>query len=415
MILGEKLGKVVSIPDKWTLTFIVTYENKDKKPNLGDYIVIEKEYSENPEEEVKWLAIVEGAREIILGENELEVKNLLAVDDIGENEKKKYFATEFICKLIGTFYDGIIRPYPRYLPNRGAKVRYPTSEELIEIAGIDSDGFKIGNLVVGGIKVAVPSSNMGIRYIPFKFNLRRLDNRRTAVFGQSGYGKSNLTKALITGYALHNPNKAVCIFDRSGEYVNASEWSKSLCEVEPIVQEQNTTVQGQTTSPGYIEGVTVKGRIVSIEVSKVLFNLEDIEIGKIIEHLLREDDKKLKALDHLCFATPDAIKEIIRLVYANIQNPNDIQILSDLIDKLEKLMQSSRSVNYSKVEAALRVLKNVVKYYYTPNSPIPVELINWIREGKIIVFNCSIVGDVFGKYKMMNSAMKKCRVCHHVG
>lgn len=294
----NKLGNVISMPDKSTFTFIVTYENRDKKPNTGDYVVVEEEYSENSKE-TKWFAVIIKSCEIILGKNELEVKNLLTIDDMEENEKKKHLATEFTCKLIGTFTDDAILPHPRYLPCRGARVRYPTAEELAKIAGIDNDGFEIGNLIVNGIKVAMSSLNTGVGYIPFKFNLNRLNNKRTAIFGQSGYGKSNLAKVLITGYALLNPTKAICIFDRSGKYANDSEWSKSLREIKPFVKGQPISVA---------DGVTIEGRIVTIR---------------------------------------------------NI----------------------------------VKVLRNAIEQIHTPNSPLPIELINWIREGKIIVFNCSNVDD----------------------
>lgn len=382
----DMLARIVTMPDRATFTFVLLHEHITRRPNIGDYVIVTTNiYSvEDPE---KWLAVVMEVREIVLDENEIEVKNLLAVDEIGEAERKRYFATEYTCKLIGMFYMGSIKPYPRYLPYRTAMVRYPTIEELKEIVSIDSGGFRIGELIIGGIKVATQDQSVGIKYIPFRFNLERLDNKRTAVFGQSGYGKSNLTKTLITGYALYNPRKGICIFDRSGEYINESEWSKSLSEVKPLTGEGNTPLGNDT-------GVKERGRIIAIDVSRVRVDLREIEGEKIVEFFMTERDVTRVGVEYFAYFSEEDKVKIIESIAEWGNNRDDTRKFEECKNILKNALKNVGASNIEKMlPSLLRILRRVVRQYHTPNSPIPKELLRWIREGKIVVFNLANVSD----------------------
>lgn len=369
----ETLAKITSMPDKETFTFILTHSQLSQRPNIGDYVVVVADRLENDEEEEKWLAVVVEAQEIVLDENEVEVRNLLAVDDIAERERSRYLATEYKCKLVGTFTFGVICPHVRHLPYRTLRIRYPTIEELHEIVSIDREGFKLGELIVGGNKIIYHGVNNRTKTIPFKFNLERLRNKRTAVFGQTGYGKSNLTKALIAGYAIRNPQKGICIFDRSGEYVNASEWSQSLCEIEPLKN---------------------SNRIVVIDVCSEKLDLFEIDSEKIVEFLVPEKDALRAGTEYFIFLSHEQKKKILEAIIDFEQHKDEPNKAGNCLKIIEEALKKVGAGNPSvMVPSLFRTLRKVVKQFHTPNSRVPKQLMNFLKEGKIVVFNLANVSD----------------------
>lgn len=88
---------------------------------------------------------------------------------------------------------------------------YAPSRDLLEFlvnVGVGPDAVPIGKYARGHEVVDVP----------VRFSMRQLDARRTVVFARAGYGKSNLTKVLLSRVGRSLGGTGLLIVDPEGEY-----------------------------------------------------------------------------------------------------------------------------------------------------------------------------------------------------
>jgi hypothetical protein len=108
---------------------------------------------------------------------------------------------------------------PRFLPGMrelelfGQPAYVPSAKALDLLAnlGIDraaADTVKLGQYAVGH----------DVREAPVHFSINRLKGKRTFVFARAGYGKSNLTKLLLSRLYHAEPDVGLLIVDPDGEY-----------------------------------------------------------------------------------------------------------------------------------------------------------------------------------------------------
>ncbi len=70
--------------------------------------------------------------------------------------------------------------------------------------------------------------------VNISFNVANLQAKRIAVFGKTGYGKSNLIKTLITLSHKASPKTAQLIFDVNGEYAFSNKQGNGSDIVKPV-------------------------------------------------------------------------------------------------------------------------------------------------------------------------------------
>lgn len=70
--------------------------------------------------------------------------------------------------------------------------------------------------------------------VNISFNVANLQAKRIAIFGKTGYGKSNLIKTLITLSHKASPKTAQLIFDVNGEYAFSNKQGKGSDIVKPV-------------------------------------------------------------------------------------------------------------------------------------------------------------------------------------
>jgi hypothetical protein len=147
-------------------------------------------------------------------------------------------------------------PSHRRLPPLGSRVAFPTGEVLRNIAGHFLVGAALGHLAFGEYVYAddaqmVPAEPWVQVLSPevvIRFPVEHLIGRRSFIFARAGFGKSNLTKLLVselyrqTPLVLKRGSQRVpvgtVVFDPDGEYFWPDDKGRpGLCDV-PHLQEQ---------------------------------------------------------------------------------------------------------------------------------------------------------------------------------
>lgn len=92
--------------------------------------------------------------------------------------------------------------------------------ELMKNVGLFADGSDIVEFELGELSYGSNPENKSDdgQKVPVVINVKNMLRRRTAVFGQSGYGKSNLVKAIVGMIAKNAKGAGQLLIDTNGEY-----------------------------------------------------------------------------------------------------------------------------------------------------------------------------------------------------
>jgi DNA helicase HerA-like ATPase len=203
-----------------------SYEDAKASPQTGDFIVL------TPKDEggTKYLARVEAE---IYDEDPIfrsQDKTLIAVHyariaerELSERDKQKMFSYTYKVRILGTFVDTgqslSFTTAVRKLPSVSYIARHVNKREIENILNkTNENGVEIGFLCVG--------ENIFTDKGPILFNIEKLRSKRTMVFAQSGFGKTNLVKVLLY-HMVKNKTYGKLIFDLNGEYVLRSTEAKT--------------------------------------------------------------------------------------------------------------------------------------------------------------------------------------------
>jgi uncharacterized protein len=194
-----------------------SYEDAKASPQTGDFIVL----TPKDEGNTKYLARVEAE---IYDEDPIfksQDKTLIAVHyariaerELSERDKQKMFSYTYKVRILGTFTDSgstiSFTTAVRKLPIVSYIARHLNKREIESILNkTNENGVEIGYLCVG----ETVFRDKG----PILFEIGKLRNRRTMVFAQSGFGKTNLVKVLLY-HMTRDTSYGKLIFDLNGEY-----------------------------------------------------------------------------------------------------------------------------------------------------------------------------------------------------
>ena len=140
--------------------------------------------------------------------------------------------------------DGEIKFYSnvRTLPSQTAlKVAIPSSDfitRLFQSAVSSSDNGAVSSFEIGALKYGTYPDYTNQFYdentaqrVPVLFNAANLLRKRTAIFGKSGYGKSNAVKTVIGMMATKFPDCGQIIFDTNGEYALENDQNDGFMDI----------------------------------------------------------------------------------------------------------------------------------------------------------------------------------------
>ncbi len=194
-----------------------SYEDAKASPQTGDFIVL----TPKDEASIKYIARVEAE---IYDEDPIfksQDKTLIAVHyariaerELSERDKQKMFSYTYKVKILGTYKDsGTTLSFTtavRKLPIVSYIARHLNKREIDAILNkANEDGVPIGSLCIGETVFEDKGQIL--------FKIDRLRNKRTMVFAQSGFGKTNLVKVLLLNMAK-DEKYGKLIFDLNGEY-----------------------------------------------------------------------------------------------------------------------------------------------------------------------------------------------------
>lgn len=91
--------------------------------------------------------------------------------------------------------------------------------------------FEIGTLKYGTFPEYTKKFYDGKDTVPVQFNAANLLRKRTAIFGKSGYGKSNTVKTVIGMMATRFPDCGQLIFDTNGEYAMENDQNDGFMDI----------------------------------------------------------------------------------------------------------------------------------------------------------------------------------------
>ena len=107
-------------------------------------------------------------------------------------------------------------------------------EFLFKSAIEDSEDGKLSSFEIGTLRYGTYPDYTKRYYnkeIPVEFNAANLLRKRTAIFGKSGYGKSNTVKTVIGMMATKFPHCSQLIFDTNGEYALENDQNDGFMDI----------------------------------------------------------------------------------------------------------------------------------------------------------------------------------------
>jgi hypothetical protein len=235
-----------------------SYEDAKASPQTGDFIVL----TPKDEGNTKFLARVEAE---IYDEDPIfksQDKTLIAVHyariaerELSERDKQKMFSYTYKVKILGTFTDNARRleftTAVRKLPTVSYIARHVNQREIDHILNkADEGGAAIGHLCVGN---TVFEDKGEIR-----FRTEKLLSKRTMIFAQSGFGKTNLVKVLLYNM-ISNTHYGKLVFDLNGEYALHGTKTYGLGDIDEDAIRSNIVVYSDKKLP---ESYTKNNRFV---------------------------------------------------------------------------------------------------------------------------------------------------------
>ncbi len=295
----------------------------------------------------------------------------------------------------------IFVPSHRRLPHVGSPVALPTPSVLRSIVGhgdSDSAGAALGFLAMGEFIWALQDDHQhhpDLQVQPWmrllqptmlvRFPVNNLVARRTFVFAQSGFGKSNLVKLLFSELYRTTPliqkrggrmeSVGTLIFDRDGEYFWPDDKGRpGLCDV-PHLQDQLVVFTDRTPPSAYY-GSFVAG--------DTKLDIRRLPAGMVVSIALSPEKQDQQNVRKLRGLPADRWKALVDCIYQNGMNA-PLQQVSDLLG------MSSEEGSLSQVEAnaARSNLFTIVRLLHNPNSRLLDMVERSLKEGKICVIDLS--------------------------
>lgn len=194
-----------------------SYEDAKASPKMGDFIVL----SPKDEGGTKYLARVE---QEVYDEDPLfrsQDKTLVAVHyariaerELSDRDKQKMFSYTYKVRMLGTFEDkGTSISFTtavRKLPVVSYHARHLEPNEVAHILNMGNErGVPLGHLCIG--------EDIQEEKGDILFDTDRLKSKRTMIFAQSGFGKTNMMKVLLY-HTIGDTSFGKLVFDLNGEY-----------------------------------------------------------------------------------------------------------------------------------------------------------------------------------------------------
>jgi DNA helicase HerA-like ATPase len=366
-----------------------SYEDAKASPQTGDFIVL----TPKDEGSTKYIARVEAE---IYDEDPIfksQDKTLIAVHyariaerELSERDKQKMFSYTYKVRILGTYLDsGTTLSFTtavRKLPTVSYIARHLNKREIDSILNKSNEnGAPIGSLCIGETVFEDKGQIL--------FRIDKLRNRRTMIFAQSGFGKTNLVKVLLH-YMTNNTTYGKLIFDLNGEYFLRGTATYGLGDIDDPSIRSNVVVYTDKEIPNeYKDGK----RFVSG--GKVLLNMHDhLTVGDILNFGAGFSEVMKSFLFYL---DEEGVSDFIKNIDQYVSNPKKLhEDFSDFFGELKLKSDGTPKEDISARKTLMAIRKRIRhlidegKGLHSKSSKLVEGVFEFLKQGKTVIIDLSL-------------------------
>lgn len=365
-----------------------SYEDAKASPQTGDFIVL----TPKDEGNTKYLARVEAE---IYDEDPIfksQDKTLIAVHyariaerELSERDKQKMFSYTYKVRILGTFTDSgstiNFTTAVRKLPVVSYIARHLNKREIISILNkTNENGVEIGYLCVG----ETVFKDKG----PIQFEIGKLRNKRTMVFAQSGFGKTNLIKVLLY-HMTSDTSYGKLIFDLNGEYFLRGTATYGLGDIDDDRIRNNVVVYTDKKLPEIYEKQNrfIFGGKVALNMHKHLAISDILNFSAGFSDVMKS---------FLLYLDEDGVSGFIENIDDYVKNPSRLHIeFPDFFDQKKdtKTDVFKEEVSSRKTVAAIRKrIRHLIDEgsLHSKTSNLVENVFRYLKQGKTVIIDLSL-------------------------
>lgn len=366
-----------------------SYEDAKASPQTGDFIVL----TPKDEGNTKFLARVEAE---IYDEDPIfrsQDKTLIAVHyariaerELSERDKQKMFSYTYKVKILGTFVDNgtsiSFTTAVRKLPTVSYIARHLNKREIESILNkANENGAPIGHLCIGETVFRDKGEIL--------FKIDKLRNKRTMIFAQSGFGKTNLVKVLLH-YMTGNTSYGKLIFDLNGEYFLRGTNTYGLGDIDDQTIKRNVVVYTDKEFPAEYKDSKrfIYGGKVLLDMHEHLTVGDILSFGAGFSEVMRS---------FLLYLDEEGVGDFIKNIDQYVNNPKKLhEDFSDFFGevKLNKDGAPKDDVSARKTIMAIRKrIRHLIdegKGLHSSSSKLVENVFTYLKQGKTIIVDLSL-------------------------
>ncbi|MFA6054404.1 MAG: ATP-binding protein [Thermodesulfovibrionales bacterium] len=354
-----------------------SYEDSKASPQTGDFIILTPRDEDGP----KFLARVEAE---VYDEDPIfrsQDKTLIAVHyariaerELSERDKQKMFSYTYKVKILGTFTsDGKdFVTAVRKLPTVSYHARHLTPREFENILNrANENGVAIGKLCIG--------NDIQLDKKDILFDIGKLRERRTMIFAQSGFGKTNLMKVLIYNM-MSDTSYGKLIFDLNGEYFLRGIKTYGLGDIKEEKIKENLVVYTDKKIEKYVKDSRfVFGGKVRINMTKQL------TVGDII-NFSTGFSEVMKSF--LLYLDDNQVEDFIANLTEYVNDPKKLH--AAFPDFWDNKREASSRNTIAAIRKRLAYLIDETKGLHSPSSTLIEDIFKYLKEGKTVIVDLSL-------------------------
>jgi hypothetical protein len=357
-----------------------SYEDSKASPTTGDFIVL----TPKDEDGTKYLARVEAE---IYDEDPIfrsQDKTLIAVHyariaerELSDRDKQKMFSYTYNVKILGSFTDSgqtiNFTTAVRKLPTVSYHARHLNQREVNNILNKTNEkGAIIGNLCIGE-KIQKEKGEI-------LFEINKLKEKRTMVFAQSGFGKTNLVKVLL--YHMINDNTyGKLIFDLNGEYYLRGIKTYGIGDIDDQKIRENLVVYSDKKFND-----TYKNRFIYCGTVRINMH-KHLTIGDILNFCTGFSDVMKSFLWYL---DENQVQDFIQNIKIYIDDPQQLHKKFPDFWKDDDKSKKSATTTIAAIRKRLAFLIDENKGLHSSKSNLVEEVLKYLKQGKTVIIDLSL-------------------------
>jgi DNA helicase HerA-like ATPase len=360
-----------------------SYEDAKASPHKGDFIVL----TPKNEDGNKFLTRVEAE---IYDEDPLfrsQDKTLVAVHyariaerELSERDKQKMFSYTYRVRMLGTFTDSgqkiEFTTAVRKLPVVSYHARHLSKREVDAIINKpDSRGAPIGHLCIGE---EIHKEKGEILFDP-----QRLRERRTMVFAQSGFGKTNLIKVLLY-HIIGDTSYGKLVFDLNGEYFLKGQKTLGLGNIDEQKIRDNLVVYSDREIHNYYKGHFIYGGQVLLNMNKHLTISDILSFSTGFSDVMKS---------FLLYLDDEGVTDFIPRIDEYVNDPSELhRAYPDFFAPPKRQGEEDKSAKktVAAIRKRIRHLIDEEKGLHSQQSTLIEDVFKYLKQGKTVVIDLSL-------------------------